>query len=789
MEKKISVKTLYLLLVISIGLIGLGVGSTYAVFTTGAEIDNPISLSSNLSYESFVGEVIEVTVPAGETVSSTLNITNSSDSTLNYIVWYLNDVSNIEVGTNSSSSGTPSGSLEADSNTSVTIDVRNNGNSEVIVTLGISSGTGSIVLGDSMVSVSSEELEDITITLLSQINDLYIANYDSSYNTAFADGSGMNYYAPNVRLMNDGLDSSGNMTNDPYTGNIRYYGTDDSNLKNYIYFNCSDYNNQSDSTCEKWRIVGIVDGKVKIIKNENVGQSSWDQSYAYEYYNYWERAAINPFINDGYYYSDTGIIYYMDDEEGSIATRSVSFENIGINDVTRNNNLVLYSEWHIDGLESDTYDTEYPDLAYRRERQENKWKGNVALPYLSDYVYATDLNDCKYELENYQNCVSNNWMYNILKSGWFLSPDLSNEYKIYMLNSDGSIVSSLAENEYNVIPTLYLNPDITVEQDTDGSENNPYKIILPPKSLKNHIINLYTQNYDSSYNTSFGDGTGMNYYAPNVRLMNDGHNSYGNMASKFDIIGNIRYFGSDDSNLKNYIYFNCSNYNNQNDSTCEKWRIVGVVDGKVKIMGPYIGDYAWNSGNSIDWTSASLNGILNEGDYYISLQEKNRKTLELISTTEYYIETGSVSDKYAYHLYYEERNIYEGAASRERATWNGNIALLYPSDYGYAVDLNNCSYVVEKYDNCISYNWMYNLMTVNGSKNSLLLNTNHSNLLSPSSLYVGSNGKIGGSAGITGLNSVMSQRAVVPTLYLESTISVNEIGDGSSDNPYRLVVK
>ena len=50
--KKIPVRTLYLLLVIGIGLIGLGIGSTYAIFTSSAEISNPITLNSNLTHTS-----------------------------------------------------------------------------------------------------------------------------------------------------------------------------------------------------------------------------------------------------------------------------------------------------------------------------------------------------------------------------------------------------------------------------------------------------------------------------------------------------------------------------------------------------------------------------------------------------------------------------------------------------------------------------------------------------------------------------------------------------------------
>ena len=40
MKTKISMKTIYLILVITIGLVGLGIGSTLAVFTASAEISN-----------------------------------------------------------------------------------------------------------------------------------------------------------------------------------------------------------------------------------------------------------------------------------------------------------------------------------------------------------------------------------------------------------------------------------------------------------------------------------------------------------------------------------------------------------------------------------------------------------------------------------------------------------------------------------------------------------------------------------------------------------------------------
>ena len=55
--------------------------------------------------------------------------------------------------------------------------------------------------------------------------------------------------------------------------NIRYYGA---SPNNYIYFNCSDYSNQTSDTCETWRIIGVFDGKVKIMRSESIGLYSFD---------------------------------------------------------------------------------------------------------------------------------------------------------------------------------------------------------------------------------------------------------------------------------------------------------------------------------------------------------------------------------------------------------------------------------------------------------------------------------------------------------------------------------
>ena len=108
--------------------------------------------------------------------------------------------------------------------------------------------------------------------------------------------------------------------------------------------------------------------------------------------------------------------------------------------------------------------------------------------------------------------------------------------------------------------------------------------------------------------------------APSVSLMND---RLGGTTTDLDG-GNIRYYGA---NPNNYIYFNCSDYSNQTSSTCETWRIIGVFDGKLKLIrGSQIGTYSWDNKNTNtgaennygknDWTTARLMKLLNPSDYY-----------------------------------------------------------------------------------------------------------------------------------------------------------------------------
>ena len=179
---------------------------------------------------------------------------------------------------------------------------------------------------------------------------------------------------------------------------------------------------------------------------------------------------------------------------------------------------------------------------------------------------------------------------------------------------------------------------------------------------------------------------------------------------------NIRYIGADPNN---YVYFNCKDNNNPSADTCEKWRIIGIfknvnkssnsTEDLVKIIRKDFIEYiAWDSTWNNNWPTASLQNTFN-GDYYNGTYTtgalKNnavRNAIESVvwnlggTSYEYYSSNGLPKHWYSY----ERGTTVYGENS---TTWTGKIALMYPSDYGYATsgssEVNRATCLAESLDN------------------------------------------------------------------------------------------
>ena len=339
--------------------------------------------------------------------------------------------------------------------------------------------------GEELGNISNESLSisvDCTASLQKETAASYITSLYTNASKTQATNNSITYNtAPSVSLMNDRL---GGTTTDLDGGNIRYYGT---SPNNYIYFNCSDYSNQTSSTCETWRIIGVFDGKLKLIRGSQIEELAWDQDKNDEsskttYDNDWSTATLQKLLNESYY-NGSGTITYYSDASGTTTT-SLNMTNIGIkNDTTRN--MIAETTYYLGGWNTNQV---YPDQIYGYERgttvytgRPTTWTGKIALAYPSDYGYAVDLNQCKDKTLDYYNdstCTSNNWMKAILSRGWLLTPYSGSSYGAWYVNFDGLVNNQSragASNAVGVTSVLSLSSKLGIESG-DGTSGSPYKL-------------------------------------------------------------------------------------------------------------------------------------------------------------------------------------------------------------------------------------------------------------------------------------------------------------------------
>lgn len=342
-----------------------------------------------------------------------------------------------------------------------------------------------------------------TVTAAQMITNLY----NNSDKTAVTNNSITYNYATSVNLMND---RKGSMSTGIDSGNIRYYGA---SPNNYIYFNCSDYSNQSSRTCEIWRIIGVFDGKIKLIRNESIGDMTYDNdeedTYLKSISSYSDsnkvvkklsnneknkRKSVKFIVSGGpgkidaqgendYSTSSLQKIlnnYYYNSKNYS-GNSSYTFTNIGIkNDVTRN--IISSNNYYLGGIQ---YEVNYNvNKIYQEERSTEvydgnatTWTGKLAIPYPSDYGYAVDLNKCSKSLNLYNDavCISNNWMSSISTSEiWLLNPrtDTSNQSSSIVSNK---ISFSPVDDKKAIFPTLYLDSKLTIKSGS-GTSSSPYQL-------------------------------------------------------------------------------------------------------------------------------------------------------------------------------------------------------------------------------------------------------------------------------------------------------------------------
>ena len=296
--------------------------------------------------------------------------------------------------------------------------------------------------------------------------------------------------------------------------NIRYYGSDPNN---YVRFNN-----------ELWRIIGVFENNVKLVRSESLGNLSWDSSESsvndgwgvnqwgestHEDGSYYEGADLQVYLNKMYYGGDTTITCY-----GGINNQTTTCPTNTLDNTAKS--LIDNHTWNT-GAPNDSklydstpglYDT-VPFYKAERGKETGKicngrdycndtvtrtteWTGYIGLPYVTDWAYASGENICETNMnkgyfvgasspdEAFANavCKNNNWMnygstYN--DTTWFMSPRAYHDSAshVWFVYGAGAAEYDRAACSSAVVPSIYLKTNVLIESGT-GTSDNPYTLKL-----------------------------------------------------------------------------------------------------------------------------------------------------------------------------------------------------------------------------------------------------------------------------------------------------------------------
>ena len=319
-----------------------------------------------------------------------------------------------------------------------------------------------------------------------------------------------------------------------------------------------------------------------------------------------------------------------------------------------------------------------------------------------------------------------------------------------------STVAKATNEEEWTFTLTFVNYDADQTANAGASLNAEIKILKEKITLSAADICKNGQTLSSCIITLNNYGNTL-YYHGSTLTNGAGDNSY-------------RYAGAS-SSVNNYVCFG------SDDATCPTdnlYRIIGVIDGKVKLIkSTSLGDMAWDSDNSNTWSTSSLNTYLN-GTYLDAFGENWQSKIAITTW-----KVGGILENIvtAATMYTNEMNS-TTSGTDGLTEYSSKIALMYAHDYGFAASPSAWTTAVANYNGSDSsgtsittINWLHL-----GSYEWLVTRT-------PSSPYHSYQVYSGG--GVHHDFDVTSSYAVRPVFYLTSLATYSS-GVGTSDNPIRL---
>ena len=166
---KFKIKESYLLLLIVLGLVSLGIYTTYALFTASTTINDVVGITATLDIGKSLTEYEVITVQPNETKLIELNVVNSYNGNIYYGAWYQivkGNSDNIQIGLYTERNSNPgSGSLSSSSNINLLVGITNDNSTSVTLYIGVKGSlTNELNLGTNKILIPDGFSEALLVT-------------------------------------------------------------------------------------------------------------------------------------------------------------------------------------------------------------------------------------------------------------------------------------------------------------------------------------------------------------------------------------------------------------------------------------------------------------------------------------------------------------------------------------------------------------------------------------------------------------------------------------------------
>ena len=272
----------------------------------------------------------------------------------------------------------------------------------------------------------------------------------------------------------------------------RYAGASDQ-VNNFVCFGSTTNPCPTDNL---YRIIGVIDGKVKLIKYDYASSNLLGTDGAYsnptKYYK-WSSLETCP---SSLAYVSKNVVFLASPEVTTAGCNLWNYSDLNkinlntnyLNNIgTKWSNMIEDATWRVSGYSTESVT---PSEMYTEEITNapktygpNDGTSKIGLMYVSDYGFAASPSAWTKTLDNYSGNDANgtsiitiNWMYMGLYE-WTISPRSSGSHYVFYLDDGGNLGNRGANNRCGSRPVLYLKAS-ALYAGGSGTKNSPITLVV-----------------------------------------------------------------------------------------------------------------------------------------------------------------------------------------------------------------------------------------------------------------------------------------------------------------------